>query len=201
MDDQLMLDPVGRRRWLLAKALEIAPLGEALALAQAAEDFISGTAAPTGDHASSEEMGAPTFGTGVGPETEATQLKLLNALSVSSYPHWSHSMMSSVTCGWAAARLSRGTQAPMSCSPARILSGRNNGCHPLPYYQHLPPKPPPKISRKRSRCLALPPRELGLNGHGASSLCQSSDGVTVFVPIQTDPDAPRVAHRQNALHG
>jgi hypothetical protein len=85
MDDQLMLDPVGRRRWLLAKALEIAPLGEALALAQAAEDFISGTAAPTGDHASSEEMGAPTFGTGVGPETEATQLKLLNALSVSSY--------------------------------------------------------------------------------------------------------------------
>jgi hypothetical protein len=47
MDVQLMLDPAGRRRWLLTKALEIAPLGEALVMAQAAEDFISGTAAPS----------------------------------------------------------------------------------------------------------------------------------------------------------
>jgi hypothetical protein len=38
----LMLDPADRRRWLLTKALENASLQEALALAQAAEDFISG---------------------------------------------------------------------------------------------------------------------------------------------------------------
>jgi hypothetical protein len=54
MDDQstldaLTLDPAGRRRWLLTKALETASLTEALALAQAAEDFISGTASGTMD--------------------------------------------------------------------------------------------------------------------------------------------------------
>jgi hypothetical protein len=42
--DALMLEPADRRRWLLTKALETASLTEALALAQAAEDFISGTA-------------------------------------------------------------------------------------------------------------------------------------------------------------
>jgi hypothetical protein len=47
-----MLDLASRRRWLLTKALEIAPFGEALALAQAAEDFISWTGARTGDRAS-----------------------------------------------------------------------------------------------------------------------------------------------------
>jgi hypothetical protein len=41
--DALMQDPADRRRWLLIKALETAPLAEALWLAQAAEDFISGT--------------------------------------------------------------------------------------------------------------------------------------------------------------
>jgi hypothetical protein len=35
-----MLDPANRRRWLLAKALETAPLAEALSLVQAAEDFL-----------------------------------------------------------------------------------------------------------------------------------------------------------------
>jgi hypothetical protein len=82
MDDQLMLDPASRRRWLLTQALEIAPLGEALTLAQAAEDFISGTAASTGDRTSAAAKGTPNFGTGGGPEAEATQLKLLNDLSV-----------------------------------------------------------------------------------------------------------------------
>jgi hypothetical protein len=82
MDDQLLRDPASRRRWLLTQALEIAPLGEALALAQAAEDFISGTAASIGDRTSTEARGIPNFGTGAGPETEATQFELLNALSV-----------------------------------------------------------------------------------------------------------------------
>jgi hypothetical protein len=41
--DPLMLAPADRRRWLLTKALESASLTEALSLAQAAEDFISGT--------------------------------------------------------------------------------------------------------------------------------------------------------------
>jgi hypothetical protein len=39
-----MLDPARRRRWLLTKALESAPLTKALALAREAEDFLSGTA-------------------------------------------------------------------------------------------------------------------------------------------------------------
>ena len=34
-------DPARRRYWLLAKALEAAPLGEALALAKAAEAFLT----------------------------------------------------------------------------------------------------------------------------------------------------------------
>ena len=71
MDDQLMLDPAYRRRWLLTKAMEIAPLGEALALAQAAEDFISGTAARTGDRAAHKEIRATIFRPG--PKPEETQ--------------------------------------------------------------------------------------------------------------------------------
>jgi hypothetical protein len=54
MDDQSMLDlsmldPAGRRHWLLTKALEHASLGEALSLAQAAEDFLAGKAQGTAD--------------------------------------------------------------------------------------------------------------------------------------------------------
>jgi len=37
-------DPARRRCWLLAKALEASPLGEALALAKAAEAFLTGCA-------------------------------------------------------------------------------------------------------------------------------------------------------------
>jgi hypothetical protein len=43
MDEHVMLDPVRRRSWLFAKASETAPLSEALALARAAESFITGT--------------------------------------------------------------------------------------------------------------------------------------------------------------
>jgi hypothetical protein len=82
MDDELMLNPASRRRWLLTKALEIAPLGQALALAQAAEDFISGTAARTDDGTSPEvATSAPTFG--AGPEAQASPLGLLGAVPVS----------------------------------------------------------------------------------------------------------------------
>ena len=37
-------NPVGRRLWLLIKALEIAPLREALALAKGVEAFLAGHA-------------------------------------------------------------------------------------------------------------------------------------------------------------
>jgi hypothetical protein len=77
-----MLDPASRRRWLLTKALEAAPLGEALALAQAAEEFISGTAARTADRASSEIMRVPALG--AWPKAEGTQPELLSALPVRS---------------------------------------------------------------------------------------------------------------------
>jgi hypothetical protein len=83
MDEQLMLDPASRRRWLLRKALETAPLGEALALAQAAEGFISGMVVRTSDRTSSEVMKAPAVGTGAGLEGEAIQLMSLNAVTVS----------------------------------------------------------------------------------------------------------------------
>jgi hypothetical protein len=52
MDNQLLLDPASRRRWLLTKALEIAPFGDALGLAQAAEDFIFWAGARTADRTS-----------------------------------------------------------------------------------------------------------------------------------------------------
>jgi hypothetical protein len=79
LDDELMLDPASRRRWLLTKALETVPLGEALALAQAAEEFLSGTARTTIDRTSSEVIGVPTFG--AGPEAEAAQPKPLSAVA------------------------------------------------------------------------------------------------------------------------
>jgi hypothetical protein len=83
MDDPLTLNPADRRRWLLTKALEIAPLGEALALAQAADDFLSGAAVRTGDRTSSEVAQAPAFG--AGPEAIVTQPKPFSALPVSSH--------------------------------------------------------------------------------------------------------------------
>jgi hypothetical protein len=82
LDDELMLDPMGRRRWLLTKALEIAPLGEALALAQAAEDFISGTAARTGDCPPFEMTQAPAFA--VEPKALVTRPKSFSGLPVGS---------------------------------------------------------------------------------------------------------------------
>jgi hypothetical protein len=49
--DLSTLDPIDRRLWLITKALETAPLTEALALAQAAEDFLSGRVQSTADRA------------------------------------------------------------------------------------------------------------------------------------------------------
>jgi hypothetical protein len=82
MVDPLTLDPADRRCWLLTKALEIAPLGEALALAQAAEDFVSGAAVRTRDCTFTEVAQAPAFGTG--PEAIVTRPKPFSALPVSS---------------------------------------------------------------------------------------------------------------------
>jgi hypothetical protein len=84
MDDQLMRDPAIRRRWLLTKALEIAPLGEALVMAQAAEDFISGTAAYIADRTASKVMQAPTFGSG--PKHEETRHQLSTDLVINAWP-------------------------------------------------------------------------------------------------------------------
>ena len=77
MNVQLLLDPVARRHWLLTKALEIAPLAEALASAQAAEDFILGITAGIDDHTSQAIIPAATFG--AAPEA-ATQLKRSSAV-------------------------------------------------------------------------------------------------------------------------
>jgi hypothetical protein len=57
-------DPTGRRRWLLIKALENTPFAEALALAQAAEDFLAGRA----QNAAERAQEAPRLTAAVTPE-------------------------------------------------------------------------------------------------------------------------------------
>jgi|HubBroStandDraft_6_1064221.scaffolds.fasta_scaffold2296441_1 hypothetical protein len=47
--DLSMMDPRSRRFWLFTKALENAPFAEALALAQAAEHFLSDKSQETAD--------------------------------------------------------------------------------------------------------------------------------------------------------
>jgi hypothetical protein len=51
-------EPPRRRWWLLSKALEAAPLDEALRLAQAAEDFLTGR--PEGNSADRPNCWTPT---------------------------------------------------------------------------------------------------------------------------------------------
>jgi hypothetical protein len=71
-----MLDPTARRQWLLTKALEIAPLREALAWARAAEDFLSGAAPRYANRTSSEVV------QGTQPNPNGTQPRLLSAPAV-----------------------------------------------------------------------------------------------------------------------
>lgn len=56
-----MLDPVRRRNWLFAKALETAPMSDALAFAEAAEAFITGTMEQSLMEQSLEVTSAPSF--------------------------------------------------------------------------------------------------------------------------------------------
>jgi hypothetical protein len=70
-----MLDPAHRRRWLLTKALEIAPLTKALALAREAEDFLSGLSAGNTDFPQARTSGAE-------PQTERAEQKALSALTI-----------------------------------------------------------------------------------------------------------------------
>jgi len=72
-----MLDPARRRRWLLTKALEIAPLTEALALARKAEDFLSGLSG--GDANRTFFPQAPT--SGAEPEADRAEQKSLSAIN------------------------------------------------------------------------------------------------------------------------
>jgi hypothetical protein len=79
MDEHLMLDPVRRRNWLFAKASETAPLSEALALARAAESFITGTA----EH-SLEVLSPPTFK--LSPKAEKPQEQVPNLATQNCQP-------------------------------------------------------------------------------------------------------------------
>jgi hypothetical protein len=87
MLDALMLEPADRRRWLLTKALETASLTEALALAQAAEDFISGTVQETAHRAPKSfepkpgAAGRMPLQTVVTPEVASCSSKALEGLS------------------------------------------------------------------------------------------------------------------------
>lgn len=78
LDDQLMLDPARRRRWLLTKALEIAPLTGALALAREAEDFLSGLSADD----TNRTFPSPTRTSGAEPEAERAEQKSVSALAI-----------------------------------------------------------------------------------------------------------------------
>lgn len=82
LDHQLMLDPARRRRWLLTKALEIAPLTQALALAREAEDFLCGTAG--GD--TNRTFFSPARTSGAEPEAEPAEQKSLSALAITKAP-------------------------------------------------------------------------------------------------------------------
>lgn len=73
-----MLDPARRRRWLLTKALEIAPLTGALALAREAEDFLSGLSA--GD--TNRTFPSPTRTSRAEPEAERAEQKSVSALAI-----------------------------------------------------------------------------------------------------------------------
>jgi hypothetical protein len=77
-----MLDPARRRRWLLTKALEIAPLTKALALAREAEDFLSGTAG--GD--TNRTFFSPARTLGAEPEAERAELESLSASTITTAP-------------------------------------------------------------------------------------------------------------------
>jgi hypothetical protein len=85
--DALMQDPADRRRWLLNKALETASLAEALALAQAAEDFISGTVQETVHHAPKDfepkpgPAGRIQLQAAVTPEVVSESAEVLEGLS------------------------------------------------------------------------------------------------------------------------
>jgi hypothetical protein len=85
--DALMQDPADRRRWLFTKALETASLAEALALAQAAEDFISGTVQETVHHAPKDFEPKPGVAvrmplqTLVTPEVASESAEVLEGLS------------------------------------------------------------------------------------------------------------------------
>lgn len=87
MLDALMLDPADRRRWLLIKALETASLTEALALARAAEDFISETVqetahrAPNGFEPKPEAVDRMPLQTVVTPEMANKSSDALEGLS------------------------------------------------------------------------------------------------------------------------
>jgi hypothetical protein len=86
MLDALMLDPADRRRWLLTKALETASLTEALALAQAAEDFISGTVQETAHRTGVFELTPAALGrmplqTLIAPEVGNKRSEALEGLS------------------------------------------------------------------------------------------------------------------------
>jgi hypothetical protein len=80
MDEQLMLDPAARRRWLLAKALEIAPLSQALALAQEAESFLSGMTEGSTQRTFGNIARAATLS--AEPEAAATEQRSPSALAV-----------------------------------------------------------------------------------------------------------------------
>jgi hypothetical protein len=69
-----MRDPARRRRWLLAKALETNALVDALALAQAVEEFISGKAERYGDDPASGVV--PTSIFEVQPDPEGRRKKM-----------------------------------------------------------------------------------------------------------------------------
>ena len=77
----LLTDPVRRRSWLLAKALDTQPLDRALELARAAEAFITGAhaneIASTGSPLRSEEGAAPIPGANRTPLKHRTSLALV----------------------------------------------------------------------------------------------------------------------------
>jgi hypothetical protein len=157
--DTLMQDPADRRRWLLNKALETASLAEALALAQAAEDFISGTVqetvhhAPKGFEPKSGVAGRMPLQTVVTPEVASESAEVLEGLS---------SLLSSLVSIEDVVRYLKqcGEDVSETDNADELLAGANHKrtIQGLPPFALLPPAPAAQPAKPDREKKVAPPR-------------------------------------------
>jgi hypothetical protein len=153
--DALMQDPADRRRWLLNKALETASLAEALALAQAAEDFISGTVQETVHHAPKDfepkpgVAGRMPLQTVVTPEVVSESAEVIEGLS--SLASIEDVVRYLKQCGEDAAETDNADELLARANRKRMSQG-------LPSFALLPPAPAAQPAKPDREKKVAPPR-------------------------------------------